>query len=167
MSLTHFRRGDSRFETSSGLHHQSSISDSQKLVKLGWLNQKGSRCMALCNIIFHWVSSVWRNMSVDIMSYGQGEWWEVSRIINWNRFGALNFILRLSSSHPGLYGIKKRPAGETKNLCVDSKTYPLICGKLPIPPSKLTESIREEGPTPINTFTALHLNSPRQVKTAG
>ncbi len=37
---------------------------------------------------------------------------------------------------------ENRPAGETKNPCVESKTYPLICGEFPIPPSKLTESIR-------------------------
>lgn len=160
MSLTLFRKGDSRLEINSSLHHQSSVSDSQKLVKLGWLNQKGSRCMALCNIIFHWVSSVWTHMTVDNMSYGQGERWQVNRIINCNRFGAQNFMRRLSSSHPGLCGIKHRSAGETKNPCVESKTYPMICGKLPIPPRKLTESIRG-GSKPINTFTAWHLNSPK------
>jgi len=46
------------------------------------------------------------------------------------------------------------PAGETKNPFVESNTYPLICGELPILPSNLTESIREEGPNPINTVIA-------------
>lgn len=36
----------------------------------------------------------------------------------------------------------KLPAGETKNPSVELKTYPLICGELPILPSNLTESIR-------------------------
>lgn len=81
-------------------------------------------------------------MSVDNMSYGQGgkmtgqQDYKLQQVWS-SKLHAEN--LKLSSR--SLWD-KKRPAEETKNPCVESKAYPLICGKRPIPPSKLTESIR-------------------------